>query len=207
MPGILPFTFAPQRVISSCSDAIAGARCVGCHPTVPVMTNSAAAPSPTIPGTFSVPLQSDAHVRMPPSSCGTRVTARIFLRQTTPRRLSVRSTYAPIRYTGQCRVRSPLALKFANGLRGITEEERAAFVGKFRQFPNGLEDAGLVVRQHDRDQDRIVAQYGTEQFRIQSSVRLDRQTGDLAPSRSRCSKTSSTARCSVVQVMKCRPLD
>ena len=70
-------------------------------------------------------------------------------------------------------------LKFANGLRGITEEERAAFVGKFRQFPNRLEDAGLVVRQHDRDQDRIVAQCGTEQFRIQSSVRLDRQTGDL----------------------------
>ena len=58
-------------------------------------------------GTFSVPLRNPCSCP-PPSSCGTRVTRGFFFGQTTPRRLSVRSTYALIRYTGQCRVRSPL---------------------------------------------------------------------------------------------------
>ena len=140
-------------------------------------TNSAAAPSPTIPGTFSVPLRNPC-LCPPPSSCGTRVTRGFFFGQTTPP-----DTFGPYgvlmrRYgTGQRRVRSLLP-EVCQWLRGITEEERAAF-GQVPPVPLNGVGRRSRVRQHDRDQDRVVAQCGNGAAQ-DPVVRPADQTGDPA---------------------------
>ena len=61
--------------------------------------------------------------------------------------------------------------------------QQDALVGTdaFRDLADGLDRADLVVREHDRDEDRAVREGGLELVGIHAAVPVDRQLHDLEP--------------------------
>lgn len=78
-------------------------------------------------------------------------------------------------------------------------------MGKFRQFPNRLKDACSLFAGMIAAGPSFAVRNGA--VPIQSSVRLYRQAGDLGSIPLEMFEDVGPPRCSVVQVMKCRPLD
>src|SRR5579872_1979100 len=66
----------------------------------------------------------------------------------------------------------------ADGLSGVSVEDHSALATKLADLRNGLENANLVIREHDRHQDCLVIHGALQIVEVNETVLLHRHVGD-----------------------------
>ena len=95
----------------------------------------------------------------------------------------------------------------ADALHRVAVEEHARGARHPPDLLDRVDDAHLVVRVHDRDEDRVLPQRRREARGIEPAVLLDVEEGHLEALPLERVHESSTALCSVLQVTRCLPFD
>ena len=139
--------------------------------------SSAALPKPTIAGTFSVPERMPRSCP-PPSICAVMRTRG--LRRT----YSAPTPFGPVHLVRRQRRqvdarRVDVERDLADALDRVDVEERALLLDDRADLLDRVDGADLVVGEHDRDQDRLVGHRRSHRRRVDASVLLDRQVGDV----------------------------
>ena len=141
--------------------------------------SSAALPKPTMPGTFRVPERMPRSCP-PPSICAVMRTRG--LRRT----YSAPTPFGPYILCADSDTRSARTALTSNGtlpdaLHGVDVEERAALLDDRADLVERVDDADLVVGEHDRHDHRLVGHRRATRLRVHAPVLLDGQVGHLEP--------------------------
>ena len=166
--------------------------------------SAAAAPSPTMPGAFSVPGRRPRSWP-PPSKSGARRTVGC-RRAHVERADALRSVDLVRRDRQQVDAhRVDVERDAAEGLRRVGVEQDAAGARQAADRGERLQHADLVVGGHHADQDGLRLDGRFERREIDQAVGADRQHRDAAAARLEPRQVSSTARCSVATVTMWSP--